>query len=149
MRLTRLVVPVLFALLALTGCGTLSGVSDTLAENQTGAKIAVQYATLKTIEESRSIEATDVQEHVARVRDKVLTDDSIALSRLRSEVRASIDFNGLTASDRLLLVTLLDVIESSVGEVTAPEVSSPLNEEQRVRVLTLLDWVEQAARMAG
>lgn len=135
------------AMLALSACGSLTAVSDAASEHSAGSKIAVQYATLKVIEGSSDVRASDIVAHVERVRERVSGEQSLALDRLKEEALAAIDFDALDVSDRLLLISLLDVIEASVSDVAMP--SSPLSDEQRVRILTLLDWVESAASLAG
>ena len=132
--------------LALSACSTLSSVSDTLAENSQGTKVAVQFATLKTIEDSSDITADGVLVYVEEYRGKVQSEDTVSVDRLRQGVIESIGVEDMAMSDRLMLETLLDLAEGYVAEVPAPDVEPGVH---RLRVLTVLDWIEQAAIMAG
>lgn len=139
--------PILVALLlaiALAGCASLqpTGKSET-------PRLAVQYATLKVIEQAKDVTAAGVVEHVQRVRDVVNGNVELPLARLVEEVRGPIDWDALSTSDRLLLDALIAQIEHAILEVEGPGGDGLIGEERRVRLLTLLDWVEQAAGYAG
>lgn len=133
---------ILLMALMLAGCSTLGAVSDHLADNHAATKVAVQYATLKTIEDSEDITGPAVVAHVERVRGLVKGNAELALTRLVEEVRGPIDWQALSMSDRLLLDSLIAQIEHALADL--PE-RQALNATQRVRVLTLLGWVEQVA----
>lgn len=129
----------LIALIALTlsACAT-------LADSNTTARVAVQYATLKVIEESKSISAADVLEKTSQVRSLIKADFEVSPTNLFAEVVAGIDLSGLSASDQLLVSVLLQQIEYRVTEIERdPDISGRL-----VSINILLDWIEQAALLA-
>lgn len=120
---------IVFALLA--GCGTLSS-------NPGAAQVPVQYATLKVIQQSEDVTKADVIEHVQRARSVLQSSESVSVDSLVSEV----DLSGLAPEDRLLINALLSQIEYAASDVDV------VGEERRVRIMTLLNWIEQAARYA-
>lgn len=107
------------------------------------ARVPVQFATLKAIEESSSFTARDVLNHTARVRQIVATDAELNITALLQSTIEQIGLERFDASDRLLLMILFNNIEQAVVDVR-PDM--PLNERQ-VRLITLLDWIDDAARL--
>lgn len=132
-------------MLALSACSAVQSVSDGLAENEAATKIAVQYATAKVITSADDIAADDVSQHVERVRVLVAEDSVLDIGRLALEARREIDWTRLDAADQLLLEALLAQVQDSLEEAVAPEL---IDDERRVRILTLLDWMAQAAALA-
>lgn len=123
-----------FALVAaLPGCATVSDAST---------KLPVQYATLKLIEQSDQIGPSDVISHVRRVRALTAQDTELSTADLVTQVLAGIDTDALEVSDRLLLMALVGYVADSLGEVNL------ISSDHKLSLLTLLDWVEQAARLA-
>lgn len=129
-------------MLLMTGCAAVD-------LQESSARVPVQYATLKVIEDSDSIAARDVLQHTERVRQVIVshvaeTNTEINVTRLVEETISRIGLDSLDASDRLLLMILFNNIEQAVIDVR-PDM--PLG-EQKIRLLTLLDWIDQAARLA-
>lgn len=107
------------------------------------ARVPVQFATLKAIEESNSFTARDVLNHTERVRQIVATDAELNITALIQSTIEQVGLERFDASDRLLLMILFNNIEQAVADVR-PDM--PLNERQ-VRLLMLLDWIDDAARL--
>lgn len=124
-------------MLVMTGC---AAVDVTAA----GSRVPVQFATLKVIESSDSITAQDVLNHTIRVRQVVTSDVDLNITALVADAIARVGLEQFDASDRLLLQMLFYNIEQAVADVR-PDM--PLD-EQRVRLMTLLNWIDSAARMA-
>lgn len=127
----------LLALLPLGGC-------QTLAERESTARLSVQVATIKVIEQSADISGADVIHHAEAARE-VLKGD-VTLAHLVESVRGRIGWERLDAADRLLLdAVLLEAearLQARIGD-------GLIAEDARVTVVTLLDWIVQAARMTG
>ncbi len=124
-------------MLLMTGCAAVE-------LQESSARVPVQYATLKVIEDSDSIAARDVLQHTERVRQVVVNDAEINVTQLVDNTIELIGIDSFEASDRLLLLILFNNIQQAVNDVRP---GMPL-QEQRVRLLTLLDWIDQAARLA-
>lgn len=117
------------AMAFLSGCVTIS-------EDMT-RKLAVQYATLKVIENSSGVEAGDVLEAVAKVRSVVSEDISVDVTKIVQ----SLNLESLPPSDQLLVGALIGSIEIELYQ-------APLSEDERIaRLLSILDWIESAAVM--
>lgn len=126
-----------FLMLLMTGCAAVD-------LQESSARVPVQYATLKVIEDSDSIAARDVLQHTERVRRVVVNDAEINVTKLVDNTIELIGIDSFEASDRLLLLILFNNIQQAVIDVR-PDM--PLG-EQKIRLLTLLDWIDQAARLA-
>lgn len=124
--------------LVMTGCAALESVSS-------GSRVPVQYATLKVIEDSSTITGRDVLMHTQRVRQLVSGNAELNLSSLLESTVERINLDSFDASDRLLLMILLNNIEQALSDVH-PDMPP---DQQRIRLFTLLDWIDQAARLAG
>lgn len=129
----------LMAVLALTaGCAALQ-------ERDTGAQLTVQYATLKVIEQSDDVTAEGVIEHVQRARALVDEDPDVTLGQLAEEVRSEIPWSRLSLADRMLLDAVLLEAEERLRQRIGDGL---LDEDARVAVTVLFDWIERAASMA-
>ncbi len=124
-------------MLLMTGCAAVD-------LQESSARVPVQYATLKVIEDSDSIAARDVLQHTERVRQVVVNDAEINVTQLVDNTINLIGIDSFEASDRMLLLILFNNIQQAVIDVR-PDM--PLG-EQKIRLLTLLDWIDQAARLA-
>ncbi len=131
----------LLVALALAGCGPISVL---VKERNPTAQLTVQYATLKVIEQSSTISATDVLQHVDRVRAVIDSNASITIGALSAQVRENIRWDRLAIADRLLLDALLTEAEARLAERIG---SGALSPDDRVTISALLDWIAQAARM--
>lgn len=121
--------------LSLMGCSVLSTVSED--RNQ----IAVQYATLKAME-SDSVDGNRVVELVTQAREYVSAGESVAVSALASAARERLSESGLSPADKILIDAILTRaqarLEAEIGE-------GLLSEDQRLQLLTVLEWIESAA----
>lgn len=117
------------ATIALSGCATLEQSPQT-------AKLPVQYATMKVIE-SDDVTRADVMSQVERAREVLSATQEVSIT----DLTGGIDLSGLDAADRLLVSALLSQIEYAANEVDV------IGDERRVRIETLLDWIEDAAAM--
>jgi hypothetical protein len=123
------------ATLLLAGCS-----STPSARDEALIGLSVQYATAKYIEKK-----PDSRENIVRIANaaKVIASDaSVTLQSLQAFVGGELDKLSLTPADRALadgLVALIVVeLDARVGEGLIPE-------DQRVRVVRLLDFVIAAA----
>ena len=132
----KLIATLLMSGTLLVGCGTLNSLSAN--------DLLVQYATIKLIEQSGNVTAADVTETVASVRSLVNEDGVVTLEHLKVEVLDQIDLSGLDASERLLVMALIDQIQRQVEL----EYGAQLNQETIYRIGALLDLVERAAAMS-
>lgn len=119
----------------LTGCSVLS----TVAEDQN--QLAVQYATLKVLERD-DVSNERVLELVAKAKTYIQTSETVAVSALVDEARAKLTASSISPADQLLIEVILsraqERIEAKLGD-------GILAKEQRVQLLTVLNWIEQAA----
>lgn len=126
------------------GCASIGG-GGAIDTNSPTSELVVKYATLKVLEDSDSITGPEVVAHVERVRGVVSGNTELSLAALVQEVRGPIDWGSLSPADQMLLDALISQITYSVGDVP----KGALADDRRVRILTLLDWVEQAATYAN
>lgn len=124
-----LIISLLF--FTLTACASLQ------SDNVT-SRLAVQYATLKVIENSAGVDPADIIDAVEMVRSVVETDITIDVRKIVE----SLNLESLPPSDQLLIGALIGGIEIELYQ-------APLTEDERVaRLLTILDWIETAARLS-
>lgn len=133
----KILIVVLFALL-MTGCATLQN-------GDYRAQLPVQYATMKLIEESDSINSEGVIAAVNRTRSLMEVDAELELGFLADNVRSSIDWQSLAPSDRLLINALISEIEAALDR--RYDIEGQLPEDAKIRLSTLLDYIEEAAHM--
>lgn len=127
-----------FALLFVGGCAAFK-------DENTQLRLVTQYSVLKTIENSSSITAAGVLATVERARAVVADDGPVTVGLLSVQVRALISWEQLDAADRMLLDAVLIEAEAELERRIG---SGVLQAEDKVAVLTLLDWIATAARMA-
>jgi uncharacterized protein YceK len=113
--------------LLVSGCATL-GQSDS-------TRIMYQYATIKLIDNSSSITSQGVIDKVAEIR--ALADSQIEISpqSLVDDVLSSVP-----PAERFLIQSFVVELQHYVLQAEVPA-------DQRTRLNTVLDWVEQAARL--
>lgn len=127
---------ILVLMLMVSGCVSLP--SDSFA---------VQYATIKLIEESE-VKASSIMETTDRVREIVEEDGDLSMLSLASGFRESVDLSSLSASDRLLVNAVISRIQDTISkEVDSRE--SFFRTEQKITVLRLLDSIDEAAMIYG
>lgn len=127
------------ALSLTTGCASLSG-EDGLDTRQ----LAVQYATLRVIADSDSIDKGLVLERIEQARTILDGEQLVSISNILDQVVSQSEWDGLDTLDKEYLTLLLLQVESA-----SVEVDHVLDERNRVRLLTVLDWIEEAAKRAG
>ena len=126
---------ILIALVGLAGCAAL------LSENEDRGRLAVQYATLKVIDGQQS-RADRVQVWVSDAQSYVDASEEVTIDRLDEEVRERVRWERLDAADQLLI----DRILTNSRERLEAELSGGLlDEPERQRLGTVLEWIEEAA----
>lgn len=133
----------LAAILALLIAGCAS-VTRFVEESPTTARLAVQYATLKVIENSSDISASDVIRNVDRARALITNAGSITLAALSAEVRKGIRWDRLDTADALLLDAVLTEAEAQLWQRIG---DGEMSAEAKTTISTLLDWIEQSAQL--
>lgn len=121
-------------LVFLVGCSILD-------QHQASAKLAIQFATLKYIDNDDD-KAARVQAVVLNARELAAT--ASTLDALDEAVRGSIDWSKLDDADKLLASSLLDMIRE---ELRARFGDGALNPEQVVAINKVLDWIDEAAQL--
>lgn len=119
----------ILSLVVLSGCATIQ-------DQNLSAKLAVQYTTLKVVEEDK-LSKQGIQDTVTFTRRLIETDGRVDLTQLKSSVLGYIDVTSLEPSNQLLVLTLLDEIEQQLEERT-------VEGDYVESVSVLLDWVEQS-----
>lgn len=132
------------AVLLLAGTTAVAGCAS-VGESDTG-RLAIQYGTLKLIEQSDSVTSAGVIERIEWLRGTVDSEESILLAELRERLFERIDLDGLSPADRFLLNELVGQVEANINLDLASGVLSP---EARARLGEILSWIEVAARMSG
>ena len=132
-KLTTLAAIAAFSLLV--GCSTLNSPTSTFA---------VQYATLKVIEESETVDAERVIESTNKVRNILESNESLSLGELSKSFRERVDISSLPPSDQLLVNSLINGISGVISE-RIDDSSNPFTFSQKTTVLQLLDDVDEAA----
>ena len=116
----------------ITGCSVLS----TIAEDEN--KLAVQYATLKIIDGDTE-KADQLKGWVTEARNYVDGSAEVTVSYLADEARARISDKISDPADMLLAMAVLNEAERRIRERLGDGL---LKQEQRVSLLTVLDWIE-------
>jgi len=116
----------------ITGCSVLS----TIAEDEN--KLAVQYATLKIIDGDTE-KADKLKGWVTEARNYVDGSAEVTVSYLADEARARISDKISDPADMLLAMAVLNEAERRIRERLGDGL---LKQEQRVSLLTVLDWIE-------
>jgi predicted small secreted protein len=125
--------------LSLSACSTVSGITAGVGAE---AELPVKYAVAKVIGESDSVTGQGVMDVTAKVRGYVESDGELVLDDLMTQAAGEIDFASMEPADAMLVQALLVQIEHTIS-VDMPA----LPEERRVRILTLLDWIDEAAAL--
>ena len=118
-------------------CSALSIVGCSLnLDSNVAAKIAVQYATIKVVNDSEKISSSDVLIATDKVRSLVNGNDYVTSNKLLDDVIALIGIENLSPQDQFLVATLLNQIEMNLSESVPSDFKLTVN--------TLLDWIEQS-----
>jgi hypothetical protein len=129
---------VFLVFLVAVGCAT-------LAEQDARLELATKYATLKVIDET-DVTAEQVRERVGAVRLIVEADTQVAVHNLAQQVRQFISWDELDAADQLLLDAVLMEAELRLAEIVGDGL---LDDQGKVAVGVLLDWIAEAAAIEG
>ena len=122
---------VMFAMF-FSGCAVL----ETIAKDEN--KLAVQYATLKVIDGDTQ-KAEQLKAWITEARNYVDTSAEVSVSYLAEEARIRIKGKITDPADTLLAMDILNEAERRIGERLG---EGPLEQEQRVKLLTVFDWIE-------
>ena len=120
------------AAVAISGCSLL----DTVVKDEN--KLAVQYATLKVIDGDMQ-KAEQLKGWITEARNYVDNGAEVTVSYLADEARARIRDKISDPADTLLVMAVLNEAERRIGKRLG---EGPLEQEQRVKLLTVFDWIE-------
>lgn len=124
-------------LILVTGCSILSTAADD--RNQ----LAVQYATLKVLEQN-NVTNERILELTAKAKNYIQSDVDVAVANLVDEARSRLVSSGIPIADRLLIEAILsraqEKIEAKLGD-------GVLVDEQKLQLLTVISWIEDAAKL--
>ena len=138
LKLTKAVFLLAAMAIILAGCATTPG--------DDRGRTAVVFSVLKLEEQSSAIDGDRILSAVERVRYAVDGSAVVYANDLRSVVLEALDLGGLSPADRFL-------IESVIGRVEQQLVldieTGALPEDYAVQLGVWLDWIEEAAYMAG
>jgi len=115
--------------LALAGC-------TALQERNVSAKLAVQYTTLKVVEEDK-LSKEGIKDTIKYARGVINEDGRVDLDQLTSSVLSYIDIASMPSSRQLLILSLLEEIEVQIR-------SRSIEGKYVQSVNVLLDWIEQS-----
>lgn len=133
-----LVVLFAFAFPFLTACTVL----ETVEDNPLAAQLVVQQSTLRVIDED-----PDKAQRVAAVVEEVriyVEDEFATLGLIEQAVRAQIEWDRLTLADQILIDAVLSEARTELERRFGAGLLDP---NSRASVMTVLDWVEQSARL--
>lgn len=119
------------------GCSALSVVADD--QNQ----LAIKYATAKVLERS-DVSATYLLERVEQAKTYVDAGVEVSVSGLVDAARFRLAESSLSPADQILIEAVLARAEE---RIKARLGDGLLATEQRIQLLTVLEWVESAASL--
>lgn len=131
-------------ILLILACLTIASMLTSCAtpeKNNGLAQIATQYATLKVLEEANDITPNGVIRYVETARALVDQDTAIDPTRIAAELLRALDAEDLSPADRILAQALVLQIQAQFQELDLMDPAT------RLSLLTVLGWIEQAARM--
>lgn len=124
-------------LYTLTGCSVLKYFSDDVNKD------AVQYATEKIIERP-NVSAEAILKLVAKAKNYVTSSDTVLVSTLADGARERLAASSLSFAEQILIDAILQNAQDRLEERLG---SSALSDTERVKLLTVLDWIEEAANV--
>lgn len=131
--------------LAATAVLTFAGCAGT--PNEDRGKIAVTYGVLKLVEQSDDIDGDRVLDAVERVRAGVSTGSGlVSPDGLVDIVMGQLDLEGLSPADRFLVQSVIGQVQTGLLDDVE---SGVLPEDYAAQLNVWLDWIEEAAYMAG
>lgn len=144
MKLFKSLCAVVLSISLLVGCGSLTGSID-------NDKLLTQVAVMKVIEEGKTAEGMAERKAkilaVAAEAHKWLDFEGVVLADLEGKLKARVDELDLLPSDRLVANILVEAVIKSLNERVVDGVKLPeASEEIKLRVNTVLGWVEDTAK---
>jgi 5-formaminoimidazole-4-carboxamide-1-beta-D-ribofuranosyl 5'-monophosphate synthetase len=128
---------------AVAACLLLSACTA-LTDRDARLRLAVSYATGKLIEQSSSITGPGVIGAVQNARAIVETDELVTVIDISAQIRAALNLDELGPADRMLVDALLLEVER---EFEIRLGTGFIGHDDKLAILTFLDWVEFAALM--
>ncbi len=126
-------------MIALSAC---SSVGKFVEESPAAAQLTFQYATAKIVDAQQD-RAEKVLSAVSDARQYVSGDASVTVEFLYDQAVDRINWDRLDAADQILVKAILQ----NASERLQREIGAGiLDESQELRLLTVLDWIEDAAR---
>jgi hypothetical protein len=104
-------------------------------------RLAVQYAVLK-ITEGQEARQQRVREVVDDLREGVEAAQKVTIADLANEVRAQVNWERLDLADQVLL---REVLATAQNRLEAEFGTEPIIGQRQLKLMTLFDWIEQAA----
>lgn len=130
---------VVMMLFALSACST---VSKFVEESPATAELTFKYATAKIVD-GQTDRVARVLSAVSDARQFLDSEESVTVSFLYDQAVARINWSRLDPADQLLFRAILQ----NASERLQREIGSGvLDESQELRLLTVLGWIEDAAR---
>lgn len=117
-----------------------------LQDRDSRLQLAVTYATAKLIENSGDITGPGVIASVERARAIVEADDNVTVIDLAEQIRGALNLDRLSPADQILVNALLAEVQREFEFRLGLGMLKP---EDKLAILTFLDWVELAALMYG
>lgn len=145
MIIKKLIVGLMTAIaLAGAGCAGTNFLADPATHDLTlaSAKIAIQYGTMKFIDEdpARAQRVLVFIDHALAV---VNADETASMDTMTIKIQALIPFDTLDPAERVLVANLVEVVVAELkARVHVPE-NAPIAEVRQV-----LEWVKQAAQLS-
>lgn len=139
--MSRIIAIALVAVALVTGCASLNNGGAT-------AKTAVQIATFKVIDKDPE-RAQDVYDTAGKAVSLIEGEKLTTLDAVESSIRSEIDLSGYTPSEKLVINRLIDAVRVEIEARINTDGVGSLDPEQVVAVKRVLNWVRQAAVMAG
>lgn len=122
--------------LAVAGCSVL----QTVAKDEN--RLAVRYATAKILERS-DVSPTYVMNRIGEAKRYVSEGADVSVGNLVNEARERLRGSSLMPADQILIEAILaraeERLKARIGD-------GRLSADQRVQLLTVLDWIEVTAR---
>lgn len=122
------------ALLLAAGCAILNS-------NESGARLAVQYATAKVVD-GDAAKGEKVREVVAVARERVTGSPDVTIAELDIAVRKQIPWDELDTADALLADNLIAEIRAELERRVG---NGLLSDKQRLQIAAVLSWIDRAS----
>lgn len=113
------------------GCAGISELST--------ARLPIQYATIKVIQDSEGITSSGVVRYVSHARALIDRDVQINAKYISAEIVDALQSEELSPADQFLAEQLILQIEIQLEDLNL------LDNSVRLSLLDILDWVEEAA----